>query len=820
MQPNIEGRATTKTYAGLFLVTLSTLMLQILLTRIFSVTLWYHFAFMAVSIAMFGMTVGAVIVYLQPSRFTPERANGQMAFSALGFAVATVGSFLCYLFIPYLFAVNYIVPVLTNPHASWISSFAYFGLTYVVISIPFVFSGIVVCLALTRFPGRIGKIYAADLGGAALGCVLLIYTLEVTDAPTAVFAVAGLAAAGALFFALDSGRRRSVILAATCALMLLAFAAGHTLLVRQQAPLVRMVWVKGVLEQPPLFERWNAFSYFKVNRIPEYTTRPFGWGFSPGFTPEAIADQLVVSIDALAGTVMTRFAGDLASLEYLKHDVTNFAHYLRDDATVFVVGVGGGHDVLSALAFEQRSVLGVEINDDLIQALNGRFGAFTGHLDRNPRVTLVADEARSYVSRQKERFDIIQFSLIDTWAATTAGAFVLSENSLYTVEAFGEFLDHLEEDGILSVSRWYIPSDPTETYRLTALASAALRARGIEDPSRHVIIVTNVPVRGRRPGVGVVLASPSPFSEADLRVVREISTRLGFSVLKSPEESASPIFAELVSGRDLFEYAETFPLDISPPTDDRPFFFNVLRIRDALRTDLMRTPANDFNLKAVGTLAALLLIVAALTVVCVLVPVGVAGGRSSLRAGLPFLVFFAGIGSGFMLVEISQMQRLIVFLGHPTYSLSVVLFSLLLSSGLGSYLTPDIDTPKRARAAILRLCALLAALLLFGLLTPHASAGFRSGSTALRIAVATLMLFPLGLFMGMAFPLGMSLALRRSRQLAPWLWGVNGATSVCASVLAVAIAMAAGISAAFWTGGGCYAAALVAFLAALRLRPE
>ncbi len=240
----------------------------------------------------------------------------------------------------------------------------------------------------------------------------------------------------------------------------------------------------------------------------------------------------------------------------------------------------------------------------------------------------------------------------------------------------------------------------------------------------------------------------------------------------------------------------------------------MLRLWDVFDWALWRGPGR-FNLKAIAVLFALLNLVLVLTLLCILGPLLLARDNSALQGASPLFLFFAAIGFGFMLIEISQMQRLIVFLGHPTYSLSVVLFSLLLSSGLGSYSTQNVTYASIRGAGLVRLVLLLGSLVAFGLLTPYAIVAFRSSSNPIRILVSVAVLFPLGLFMGMAFPLGMKLAASRAATLTPWLWGINGATSVCASVIGVAIALSYGISASFWTGFACYGIACLAFVGAM-----
>jgi hypothetical protein len=805
MNPVVMVRKNT--YVGLFMVTLATLMYEILLTRIFSVTMWYHLAFVAISIAMFGMTVGAILVYLFPNYFKQERAKHHLALSSLLFSITTIISFLTHLSIP---------GVMSSPR--WILSIVglySLALTYVAISIPFIFSGICVCLALTKFPRQVSKLYATDLAGAAIGCILIIFSLRMTDGPTAVFVVALLASIGSVSFLADVHSRRLKRSASIISIFLLIFVIVNTVLVNKQFPLIRLMWVKGQIESKPLYEKWNSFSRITVSGDPNKLTKPFGWSLSSLYPSDRNVRQLNMTIDAAAYTVLTAFDGDLNDLEYLKYDVTNLAHYIRPDSKVLIIGTGGGRDILSALVFNQRSVLGVEINGDINNAVNKRFGNFTGHLDKNPRVTFITDEARSYIARQQENYDIIQASLIDTWAATASGAFVLTENSLYTVEAWKIFLENLTPNGILTFSRWYFPKRPAEIYRLTSLASASLTQLGLENPRDHIIIVRHMcspDMMGRPIGVGTILVSRDPFSDKDLDIIEEISNQMQFDLVLSPRFSLDSIFETIASGKDLNRFVASFPLDISPPTDNSPFFFHTLRLGDIFNTKLWRQGEVRHNVLAVFILGSLLIIILVLTFLCIIVPLMLTSRKVTLKGASPLFLFFACIGLGFMLVEISQMQRLIVFLGHPTYSLSVVLFALLLSSGLGSYLTQKIGNSGILHSAVVRLFLLLCILIIFGILTPYIINVFQGSTTMSRISVATLILFPLGLFMGMPFPLGMKIASSKLASVTPWLWGINGATSVCASVLAVTIALSSSISTTFWAGFSCYVIAFIAFI--------
>ena len=794
-------------YAGLFMVALATLMYEILLTRIFSVTMWYHFAFMAISVAMFGMTLGALLVYLFPRFFAQERAKHHLAVSSLGLAVSIVLSFLTHLSIPFF---GFDPP--SRMTLTWAYSIA---LTYVVLTVPFVFSGICVCLALTRFPRHISKLYAADLAGAALGCIVLIFALHSTDGPNAVIVVAFLAGLGSVAFARSAGSGRLTKTALGCSLALGAFAAVNGVMVVRNSPWLNLVWVKGNPEERPLYEKWNSFSRVQVSPDPTAGRRIYAWGLSTSYQQLRPARQLLMNIDVSAATVLTYFRGEREPLDYLKYDVTNVAHHLRHGAKVLVVGTGGGRDVLSALVFQQNSVVGVEINNDIIAAVNGPFGDFTGHLDRQPGVTFVNDEARSYIARSRDQFDIIQASLIDTWAATAAGAFVLSENSLYTVEAWNILLTHLAPQGILTFSRWFMPSKPLEMYRLTSLACSALSRLGIQTPRKHIVIIRQW-TPGAAVGVGTLLVSRAPFTDADLDSLESLGQRMDFGLVLSPRASQDAALSAITAGGNVSAFTSSYPWNIAPPTDDTPFFFNMLRLRDVFNASLATTQAANLNFAAVRVLAVLLIVIGALTVLCIVVPLVLTTSKEVLQGSLPLFIFFASIGLGFMFIEMSQIQRLSIFLGHPIYGLSVGLFGLLLSSGLGSYSTWSMGETGFRRAGLLRLVILTALLIVFGLLTPFLIRGFQSSATPVRIGAALAILFPVGFVMGMAFPLGMRIASATVEPVTPWLWGINGAMSVFASVLAVAIAMNYGIAASFWTGFVCYVLAALSFARAAR----
>jgi len=551
-----EAKGVNKSvYIGLFMVTMATLMYEILLTRIFSVTMWYHFAFLAVSVAMFGMTLGAIIVYLLPEYFRKEKATYHMALSTFWFAVTLVFSFLAHLSIPFII------------HKSLTGLFS-IALNYSIISVPFIFSGICVTLALTKFPKQVSRLYAVDLAGAALGCIGLVYVLKFTDGPTSAILTALFVGIGCLCFCAGTSCGRLRTLATWLCILLGLFVIGHSYLVSRQTALLRLMWVKGVPEYRPLYEKWNSFSRIVVDGDPQQETSPFGWGMSPTFPSDRKVRRLYLDIDAGAGTHLTAYDGNLDKMDFLKYDITNLAHYLKRNAEVLVVGVGGGRDVVSALVFDQKSIVGVEINEEIISAVNERFGDFTGHLDRDPRVEFVNDEARSYIARLKNKFDIIQVSLIDTYAATAAGAFVLSESGLYTQEAWKSFLEHLKPEGILTFSRWYFRGTPASMYRLVALAKAALQEVGVENPRDHIIIARRMyeGERGDNPdGIGTIMVSPSPFKADQLEILEKVCRQMEFTVVLTPENMEDDNYGKVLDDNEFSRFVSEYPMNITPP---------------------------------------------------------------------------------------------------------------------------------------------------------------------------------------------------------------------------------------------------------------
>jgi hypothetical protein len=794
-------------YGGLFLLTGATLMLEVIETRLLSVMMWYHLAFFVISASMFGMTAGAVWVYLRRERFTRATLSHDLAWMSAAFAASTALSLALQLTLATAIVASATLALVLAELA-------------LAIALPFFWSGAAVSLALTRSPYPTGRVYAVDLVGAALGCLGVLALLQFTDAPSAILLVAAIGAIAAALFA-RSGiggaparpswlahvlRRPVAIAAVLAALGLLNGVTRHGF-----QPLL----VKERIERRSgevIYERWNSFS--RIIALAPGMVPPKLWWPSP-LLPEMRVPQIWLNIDGDAGTVMFRFDGDPESARFLSYDVTNLVYALRAGRRTAIIGVGGGRDVLSAWAFGSRDVTGVELNPIFVDLLLRRepFTRFAG-IAGLPGVRLVNDEARSWFSRSRESFELVQMSMADTWAATGAGAFTLTENGLYTVEGWRAFLARLSPDGMFSVSRWYEPGDVDEIGRLMSLAVATLIESGVSDPRAHLFVAASGPVAS-------LIVSRAPFSPDDITVLRRTCGEFGFEALVSPdEEPRSSRLAGLIHARDLRALATATAsgdLDLSPPTDERPFFFNLLplsRPHLALRY-IGRPGVVGGNLMATLTLLVILLVSLALVAAAIVVPLRGAirdAGRGLVAGGT---LYFALLGLGFMLVEMGLLQRLSLYLGHPVHSLSIVLSSLILSAGAGSWLSERVRLGTRGAFAAW-------AILLAGYLAslpwwlPGLLAAQQGVALPVRAALCLALIAPAGLLMGLGFPTGIRLVAAKDERPTVWFWGINGAAGVLGSVVAVALSIAFGIGTTLLAGALCYlgliaAASLIGF---------
>lgn len=772
--------------AGLFLTTCATLQFEVLCTRLLSIIAWYHLSFLVVSIAMLGMAGGAVRAYIRKDIFNFESAPRALARYSFLFGIS----------IPVCHAISVCIPIQLSATPNVVISVA---LTITALTVPFYLSGVVVTIALTRVPGPAGLVYATDLMGAAAGCLLVVSMLNSWSISSATMLCSAVAVTGSMCFQVfaDTGRERRMV---SLAVLLVGLGFVNDLSTNG----FRIVWSKGHYQAPQeiIAERWTGHGLVTARR--PVVRRPQYWGEGRG-APDIEVSMISMTIDGLAGTSMIAWDQRRESLDWVAHDVTSLAYHLRAGKDIAIIGVGGGRDLLSALWSGARSITGIEINRGFLDLLNGDLSDYAG-LSGQKQVVLEHDEARSFLTRTDTRFDLVQMSMMDSWAATGAGAFTLSENGLYTIEGWQALLGTLRPDGILTVSRWYSPDSPFELGRLVALATAVLLERGVKNPDTQIVVV------GRDRVASLVLAL-QPFTTEELDTIYRLADAEGFSILVAPStRHGDPLLSGLSRCRSLgglLIRIEHEVYDLRPPTDERPYFFNILKPEVVLLGSFSKVQLGIVgagNLVATFTLLFLWCITATGVVGIIAVPL--------LRTGFPKMtgvdfaasvLYFALIGMGFMFVQIPFLQRFSVYLGHPTYALAVILSSMILFAGFGS-LVSDRLSDLRMHRALKILPAVAAVLLLVGvsILQPVID-GTISLDLLQRCIVVALFVgaiaFPLGSF----FPLGLRTVQRISDDVTPWLWGINGATGVLAAVTAVAISMWWGISASLVLAATAYA---------------
>ena len=778
---------------GVFLISLSLLVLQIVQTRILSVIAWYYLAFFAISVAMLGMTVGAVWLYLKQQRFADRPLSAVLSRYALACGVS----------IPLSMMVQFCLVTTLTLSASTLVAWT---LLLLAMAVPYFFGGVVITLALTRSPFPVAQVYGVDLVGAALGCVAVIVLLNGLDAPS-VLMLTGVFAAGAAYCFAAADRSLPAPgfwqRPSTISVALLALVA-----VNSQTDLgLRPLLVKDQLVRSDVnrFEQWNSYS--RIAATAPATVRPYLWGPSPNLPRDFVTQQAFLNIDGEAGTVMHHYDGTEKSIRFLRFDLVNLAYNLPGIQKSAVIGVGGGRDILSAHLYGVPDITGVELNPIFIQLHTEEpFYKRYSNLTALPNLKLHVDDARSWFASTDEKFDLIEMSMIDTWAATGAGAFSLSENGLYTLEGWRVFLRTLNPSGVFTVSRWYNPQDINETGRMIGLATAALLDQGIANPRAHLFVA-------HADHIATLILSKTPFTAEQLKALNDEIQWLGFRVLLSPEQpAASPLLNAMVASPDIASIdrlAETSYLDLSVPTDRRPFFFNQLRFSGIPEVVGKMLDGERFEGVQRGNLmasAALMMIffISVIAVLCtIILPLRGAARGHDRRLIATGSLYFALIGLGFMLAEISLLQMFSIYLGHPIYSLGVCLFSLILATGLGSLACgrwPLAGARRYSAWALL----LVAYLLLVRQALPTVFAHTEAEALPLRIGVALAVLMPLGALLGFAFPTGIRLVESISREPTPWFWGINGATAVLASVLAIMVSMAFGIHITLALAAACY----------------
>ncbi len=753
--------------------------LQVLLPRVFSVLLWYHLGFLAVSLAMLGFAAGGRWVRWRAARTgEPGGAIDRTLLGALA-GMAAPAALVGILRLPLEAS-----ELLTDGEAQ----VALLGMVAAV-AVPFLLLGTLVCSALDARRDAIGRVYGATFLGGAAGALLVLGAMEFGGTPWAVALVA-------LLPLLPRPHWTSVLAAGAAATVLLLPADLLPFTSRKHFP--------AITRDQVLLERDTATSHVVFY---ENTGHHGLWADHPTWTGK-LPRSIAAAIDAWAITFITERDGPEDFPSYLDAHPAGLAFQGVDEGfTALVIGAGGGWDVLQALKAGASHVTAVEINESIVDAATGRWAEYSGNLYDDPRVELHVSEGRHFLEHETRTYDRIVLAGVDTFAATQAGAFALSENYLYTVEAFRSYLERLEPGGRLFMTRWWF-DPPRQTLRLALTAAEALREIGVDDPRRRLFIA-------RGSNALFFMKAGSDYTEPELNGLASAVAERGLSQVyawSSPWERvprpSHPTLVEALDAQDPEAWAEDYPYRVDPTTDDRPFFFE-----NGKRETLFRAEQNWIHDRLGGQEV----LVATLLALALLAWPLLFAGRGAPRGGNATLLPFLFLGIGYLFVEIPLMQRLSLVLGHPVYAVTVVLVSLLTWSGIGALLAGRLD--DRSGPFVLVATAILVAVVLVGghetlvLGLAHESFGWAVTTVVLYLALP-------GLVMGAGFPLAVRALGVAQPLLVPSAFTWNGFASVLAGPLAVLVALQVGFRVTLLFGAGCYVLAALMLLFARTLEVE
>lgn len=776
---------------GLFFLSAGVLCYELLLMRIFSVLMWYHFASLAIALALLGLGAGGVAVGLSARARTPAAVWA----GAAGFGAAVLGllGFLAAVRAEPELARATLAPFhqpfyrpFARPEAGevgWALALRLTGLALAA-GLPFLGAGVSTAAALAARAPRVHGPYAATFLGSAAGCLVALAALAVCSAPAALAVAALLSFGGAAFLA-PGGRTRAAAAA-------LALAAAVCTVAAQRSGAAEIPFAQGRYEPELLAVRWNPMSRVAAYPLsPGDVQRPFG--LSAAYRGP-IPEQIGLVVDDSGYTNLYDGRASAANPEYFRSNLVALAYHLRPGARALILGPGGGKDVWIALSFPGVTVRAVEINPQVVEMVEDVFPAFTGRPYSDPRVALTVSDGRRFAALDGEAYDVVEASAVFGRLPPAAGAFTLSEDLLHTREAFRNYWERLSPQGLLSVTRF---AHEQRALRLTALARGLLDDEGVANPSDHVRVVSDR-------GLANILVSRSPFTHEEDRRIAELAEALGFSLL-FPAPGEPSALSRLLTEPDLDATLDSLPFDVTPPTDDRPFFYYTVRPADFLRARLPER--SGFDNRGAEILRTSFAVLALLTALAMLAPLGLLRGLPGRGAG-PAILFSAAVGLGYMALEIGTMKRVSLFLGHPVYAASATLFGFLLGSGAGSLWCARLAGSRRALAAALAAAGAL------GLLQAFAVPGVLDGLLDLpgpaRWLLASGLILPLAFALGMGFPGAMALLGRTGGELLPWAWAVNGGASVVGSLGAVLLAMNFGYTATLVVGTLLYGAALAA----------
>ena len=540
-------------YLGIFFTSLSAIVFEISLTKIFSVTLWYHFAYFAVSLALFGLGAGGIATYFWQSFLSKHFPNVLKHLVSLQF-LSMILSLLFILNLPN--SVNLLLRL---------------SLIYIICSIPFFLTGMILSLVIHKYVKNTPRIYFSDLFGSGIGCIVFVLAITIFSGPTVVIIGAFLALVASIFFYESENRLKLIV--RICIVISIFMGLSF---INSETNIFTVKYTKKYIEREDMiYEKWSPLARITVYPtvfFQENPDNPFGWGMSKKFNPKEPIEQLWIEQDASAGTPITHFTGDISKLDFLKYDISTFVYHVKPKSeNALIIGCGGGRDVLTALYFGVSDIKACDINPVIINLVKERYREFAGDIYSLPQVDVEIAEGRNYIRNQDQNFDIVQISLIDSWAATVAGAFSLAENNLYTVEAFEEYIEKLNKNGILSITR-YLFQPRNQSLRVAIIARKALELYGVEHAEQNIAVISSE----KDQGLASILIKKTPFTQKEIEKIRTASQDLCFEIIYLPGYDGDQEFSNALTTESLDTYLADTYYDLHPSTDNKPFFFQMM----------------------------------------------------------------------------------------------------------------------------------------------------------------------------------------------------------------------------------------------------
>ena len=762
------------------LISAAALAYEILLMRLFSIIQWHHFAYMMISLALLGYGVSGTFLALSRP-WLKGRFRAAYLVNAVLFGISTLVCFLLAQAVPFN-----ALEVLWDPQQPlWLI------LIFLLLFIPFFCVANCICLTFSEFSSQLYRVYSFDLVGAGIGALAVVGLLFIVMPGTALKVVSalGIISAAVAWWECRMKPRWPALVFLLGAGTVLLPANDFSLQVSEFKGLSQTL---RVLDVEQIDQRSSPLGLLTTVKSPAIPFR-----HAPGLslnTPGPIPEQLGLFTDADNLSVLTRFDGDLGKLSYLDYLSSALPYHLLEKPGVLVLGAGGGSDILQALYHQASHVDAVELNPQVVDLVNSEFAGFTGALYELPGVTVYNSEARGFVAARRARYDLIQVALMDSFSASSAGLYALSENYLYTVEAFTQYLQHLEPGGILSITRW-IKMPPRDGLKIFATVIKVLEQGGVKDPGRHLAMI-------RSWNTSTLLVKNEAFTGSDIDSLKAFSRERWFDMIYYPgitrtevnhyNQMPEPWFFEGTSrllGPARAEFMDAYKFNIHPATDDRPYFSHFLKWRTLPELLVLRGRGSMPMLEwGYLILVATLVLALLASFLLVLLPLWLQRHKDTRASGLRwrFLVYFPAIGVAFMFIEIAFIQKFILFLHHPLYAVSVVLCSFLIFAGLGSLMSAR----WRERFSLFSITVGIGMFsVLYVLLLPGLFDWLIQLPGLIKIPVSALLIAPLAFLMGMPYPLGMSIVSEKLPSWIPWAWAVNGCASVVSAILATLLAI-------------------------------